>query len=412
MSSPEQVVLLLADISGYTRFMLSHQKALAHSHMIIQALLNTITAQAEPPLEVSKLEGDAVLMFVRKDGERASVELGKLIGERIARLFEQFAVAVENLAETSICKCEACSDIAKLRLKLFAHSGEAVLSKFGNLTELTGVDVIVVHRLLKNGIDRSEYVFVTDSAQADISLPPRCSLAPHKERYDDLGTISGAFWDCPCERTADGSVASEPRPAADDRLAWEILRYEIQKEYAEVATNPDKGFHFHTGRRLALMLGYDERDIDAVPITAVESLAGTGNPHSLGEMPPGSTVVDIGCGAGFDTFIAARRVGPTGRVIGVDMTADMIAKARAAAEAGGYDNVQILEGYAEALPVPDGWADFVISNGVLNLCPNKPAALREMRRVLKPGGMLYIGDIIVEKPVPEKARRNLDLWTG
>src|SRR5215813_5047579 len=122
MSSPENVILLIADISGYTKFMLSHQKALAHSHMVIQALLNTITAQAEPPLEVSKLEGDAVLMFARKDDTRTPAELAQLLGHRIEHLFEQFGVAVDNLAETSICKCDACANIAGLRLKLIAHS--------------------------------------------------------------------------------------------------------------------------------------------------------------------------------------------------------------------------------------------------------------------------------------------------
>jgi arsenite methyltransferase len=412
MSSPKQVVLMIADISGYTRFMLSHQKALAHSHMVVQALLNTITAQAEPPLEVSKLEGDAVLMFARKDGERASVELGRLLGQRIASLFQHFGTAVDNLAETSICRCDGCSNICQLRLKLVAHSGEVVLSKFGELTEVTGVDVIVVHRLLKNSIEGNEYVFVSDSARADIALPPECQLVPHKEHYEDLGTIAGAVWKCPLLRDTGGGLICDLRPPADDRLAFDILRYEIQKEYSEVATHPDKGYHFHTGRRLAVMLGYDERDIDALPVSAVESLAGTGNPHALGEMAAGAHVVDIGCGAGFDTFIAARRVGPTGKVIGVDMTPEMIAKARAGAAASGYDNVVISEGYAEALPVPDGWADYAISNGVFNLCPNKPAVLREVRRVLKPGGMLYFGDIIVEKAVPEKARRDLELWTG
>jgi arsenite methyltransferase len=409
----EHVVLVIADISGYTRFMLSHQKALAHSHMVIQTLLNTITAQAEFPLEVNKLEGDAVLMFARKDGERASVELGRALGARLTHLFEQFAVAVENLASTSICKCEACSNIGKLRLKIVAHSGEAMVSKFGNLTELTGVDVIIVHRLLKNTIDGDDYIFVSDTARDDIVLPASPDqLEPHREHYDDIGTITGALWKNPLQRTDTGGVVCELRPPPDDRLAFEILRYEIQKEYAEVATQPEKGFHFHTGRTLAIMLGYDERDIDAVPAAAVKSLAGTGNPHSLGEMAKGAHVVDIGCGAGFDTFIAARRVGPTGTVIGVDMTPEMIEKARACATAGGYRNVQILEGFAEALPVSDGWADYVISNGVFNLCPNKPAVLREIRRVLKPGGMLYVGDIIVDRPVPEKARRNLDLWTG
>jgi arsenite methyltransferase len=122
--------------------------------------------------------------------------------------------------------------------------------------------------------------------------------------------------------------------------------------------------------------------------------------------------VDVGCGAGIDSLIAAKKVGPNGRVIGVDMTSSMLKKSRRAAEEAELKNVQFREGYAEALPVDDGWADVVISNGVLNLMPDKAAALEEMNRVLKPGGRLQIGDILVQKAVPESAKRKIDLWTG
>ena len=190
------------------------------------------------------------------------------------------------------------------------------------------------------------------------------------------------------------------------------LRQAIQAEYAEVALHPTKGFHFHTGRPLARMLGYDDAWLEGIPEGAIESFAGTGNPFSLGLPGHGEHVVDVGSGAGIDSLIAARMVGPAGQVIGVDMTAEMLAKARQNAAAAGLTNVEFREGYGEMLPVPDAWADVIISNGVLNLFPDKLAGLREMARVLKPGGRLQIGDILVQKAVPESAKRKIDLWTG
>ena len=190
------------------------------------------------------------------------------------------------------------------------------------------------------------------------------------------------------------------------------LREAIQEEYAEVALKPDQGFHFHTGRPLAALLGYQDEWLDGIPEGTIESFAGTGNPFSLGEIQRGEQVVDVGCGAGIDSFIAARMVGPEGQVIGVDMTPAMLAKARASADESGFTNVEFRQGYGESLPVPDGWADVVISNGVLNLMPEKAAALGEMARVLKPGGRLQIGDILVQKEVPQAAKEDIALWTG
>jgi arsenite methyltransferase len=195
-------------------------------------------------------------------------------------------------------------------------------------------------------------------------------------------------------------------------LDVDTLRSAIQAEYAEVAANPGKGFHFHTGRRLAGILEYPDEWLEAIPEASVESFAGTGNPFSLGPLRPGDRVVDVGCGAGIDSLIAAGMVGPEGLVIGVDMTPGMLEKARRAAEEAGLDNVEFREAYAEELPVPDGWTDAVISNGVLNLMPDKPAVLGDMFRALKPGGRLQVGDILVQKAVPEGAKRKIDLWTG
>ena len=190
------------------------------------------------------------------------------------------------------------------------------------------------------------------------------------------------------------------------------LRRRISEKYREVATNPELGFHFHTGRPLARMLAYPEAAIDTLPATTVDSFAGTGNPFLFGDLLSGETVVDVGCGAGLDSLIAAQQVGPDGRVIAVDMTAEMLAKARHTATALGLDQVEFRDGLAEALPVDDRWADVVISNGVINLCPDKRAVFTEIRRVLRPGGWLQFADIANGRPVPPEALRDIDLWTG
>ena len=202
------------------------------------------------------------------------------------------------------------------------------------------------------------------------------------------------------------------QPVIVPEIDLDTLRNEISKEYAEVARNPEQGFHFHTGRHLANILGYPDSQLDRVPESALKSFAGTGNPFSLGELRQGERVVDVGSGAGFDSFVAAALVGPQGRVVGVDMTSEMLDKSQAAAVAGNFANTEFRYGHAESLPVEDGWADVVISNGVVNLCPDKMAVFRDMFRVLKPGGRLQIGDIMVHRAVPDEAKSNIDLWTG
>ena len=190
----------------------------------------------------------------------------------------------------------------------------------------------------------------------------------------------------------------------------EVLREAIQEEYDAVACEPERGFHFHTGRPLAEILGYRAEWLEGLPEGPIESFAGTGNPFSLGALEPGEWVVDVGCGAGIDSLIAARMVGPDGGVIGIDMTQSMLKKAQAAAK--DLDNVEFRLGFGEELPIPDGWADVVISNGVVNLMPDKQEALTEMARVLKPGGRIQIGDILVDRPVPENEKEKIELWTG
>jgi arsenite methyltransferase len=192
----------------------------------------------------------------------------------------------------------------------------------------------------------------------------------------------------------------------------EALRKEVRNKYREVATNPHGTFHFHTGRPLAARLGYDAAVVDALPDAAVESFAGVANPLLLRPLRKGERVVDVGSGAGFDCFVAAHRVGPSGRVMGVDMTEEMLSKARATAASIGFEHVEFRQGLAESLPVEDGWADAVISNGVINLCADKQTVLREIYRVLRPGGHLEFADIANGRPVPEAAVQNIDLWTA
>jgi arsenite methyltransferase len=206
------------------------------------------------------------------------------------------------------------------------------------------------------------------------------------------------------------AVPNVVRPV--EGLDVERLRQAIREEYSVVATAPDHGFHFHTGRPLTRLLGYDEMWLVGIPEPTIASFAGTGNPFSLGALQPGERVVDVGSGAGIDSLIASRMVGPHGHVVGIDMTPAMLERARTSAAETGVTNVDFRHGLAESLPVPDEWADVVISNGVMNLFPDKAAGLGEMARVLKPGGRVQIGDILVQKPVGDGARRNIDLWKG
>jgi SAM-dependent methyltransferase len=190
------------------------------------------------------------------------------------------------------------------------------------------------------------------------------------------------------------------------------LREEVKNKYREVAIDPGGEYHFHTGRRLAKHLGYDQALVDAMPDAAVESFAGVANPFLLRSLASGERVVDAGSGAGFDCFIAAWQVGPRGNVVGLDMLTEMLEKSRRSAETMGLKNVEFQEGLLEKMPVEDGWADTVISNGVINLCADKERAFSEIWRLLRPGGRLQFADIANGKPVPESAISNIDLWTA
>jgi SAM-dependent methyltransferase len=192
----------------------------------------------------------------------------------------------------------------------------------------------------------------------------------------------------------------------------DTLRAQVQDKYRDVALDPHGAHHFHTGRPLAARLGYDQSVVDSLPDRAVESFAGVGNPFSPRRLEPGERVVDVGSGAGFDSFIAAGQVGPTGQVVGIDMTREMLDKSRVTAAQLEIGHVEFREGLAEAMPIDSGWADAVISNGVINLCADKQAVFAEIFRVLRPGGVLQFADIANGQPVPIEAMRDIDLWTG
>ena len=191
----------------------------------------------------------------------------------------------------------------------------------------------------------------------------------------------------------------------------ELLKSEIKKTYASVSAEPDKDFVFPTGRPWAEDLGYPE-ELANVPESAVESFAGVASPFSLGRLQLGERVLDLGSGAGTDSLVAAQMVGPSGRVTGIDMTPEMLDKARRGAEAMEAANVEFVEGEVESLPFPDESFDVAISNGVIDLVPDKDAVFREIFRVLEPGGRIQIADVTIQNPVSEEGKRDIDLWTG
>lgn len=197
-----------------------------------------------------------------------------------------------------------------------------------------------------------------------------------------------------------------------DGLDVALLRSEIQRTYADVSTQPDREFIFPTGRAWALDLGYPQDLLARVPEASCESFAGVANPFSMGPLQPGEDVLDLGSGAGMDSLVAAQMVGPSGSVTGIDMTPEMVAKARGSVAEMGLDNVTIVEGSAEQLPFDDASFDVVISNGVIDLIPDKDAVFSEITRVLRPGGHIQLADVTIQNPVSEESKRDIDLWAG
>jgi SAM-dependent methyltransferase len=217
-----------------------------------------------------------------------------------------------------------------------------------------------------------------------------------------------AAWKGLKNRSADHS-GSRTSPIRDQDLAR--LRDQVAELYGRVATAPEAGFHFNVGAEYAAAtLGYDRAELAALPRRSTQSFAGVGNPHAIEPVLPGETVVDIGCGCGTDLLIAARRVGPTGHATGVDMTEDMVSQCRASLIESGLTNVEVVRGDATALPLSDDSADVVISNGALNLVPDKGLSFSEIFRVLRPGGRLMFGDVVLARAIPQFIRSNVDLW--
>jgi len=406
-SAEINVIFLIADISGYTRFIVSNEKEMAHSQIIIRDLINTILEEIKSPMQLIRLEGDALFLYIDKDDPLVRWELVKAtLLERLIDFFRVFSNKISELTLHKICNCNACNNVEKLKLKIVAHSGKTMFFHINDILELSGTAPIVIHRLLKNSVTADEYVLMTESALEDLMIPLE-DVEAGQENYDELGTIKTyIYYPPPPEPYHPDGTTSYPQVFVD------TLRAEVKVEYAVVAEAPEKGFHFHTGRRLAVMLDYDDELLDQFSEEVIESFAGTGNVFKLGEINPGEYVLDIGCGAGMDSLIAARKVGDAGKVIGVDMTPEMIQKSRSNAERSGLDNIEFTEDYSEQLPVPTDWADVIISNGAINLSPDKDLVFSEMFRVLKPGGRIQIADILVQKPVPNSAKNNLDLWAG
>jgi arsenite methyltransferase len=199
--------------------------------------------------------------------------------------------------------------------------------------------------------------------------------------------------------------------ASDLGVDVDVLKREIKKTYASVSQEPERDFIFPTGRAWAEDLDYPA-ELARVPDGAVESFAGVANPFSLGRLEQGERVLDLGSGAGTDSLVAVQMVGSEGSVTGIDMTAEMLEKARAAAMELGADNVEFVEGEVERLPFADGSFDVVISNGVIDLVPDKDAVFSEIHRVLRPGGRIQIADVTIQQPVSEEGKRDIDLWTG
>lgn len=409
-SAAQPVLLMLVDISGYTKFMVSHDKELRHSQMIIGALLESLIDQVDVPLRVSQIEGDALLLYAVKSGDEEVWR--RRSSNLVARLISLFQVFRERLLEIgaySVCMCEACAKVGDLKLKIIAHSGEALLTHVGEFPSLSGVDVITVHRLAKNSVPEEEYVLLTEAAYRDLGVPPGAQVRESTEEYD-TGTFKTYIYLPEVEVDLDEEAIRAN--FSNENAAVRILRDEISREYTDVAFEPDRGYHFNTGRAALAMNGYEQEWIDGIPESAISSFSGMGNPLSMGMPIDGEYVVDIGSGAGVDSIIAARATGPAGHVIGVDMTQAMLDKANRAKAEVGLDQLEFRIGYSESIPISDGWADLVISNGVVNLSPDKGRVFKEIFRVLRPGGRIQIADITVEKEIPEGAKHDIDLWTN
>lgn len=221
--APQPVLLIMADISGYTRYMTANAKTLAHSQTIITELVKVIVRQVELPLEVAKLEGDAVFLFCRKtNGSRPWPEMKNIIGEKLLSFFRMFGEKVSELSQSTTCTCNACTHIEKLRLKVVVHSGVALFHHVFNFLELAGVDVIIVHRLLKNSVTADQYLLLTEVARHEVEFTGQVTLVSGSETYDDIGRIKTLVY-LPDGPPAVASTRTEASTANRFRKSWKLF---------------------------------------------------------------------------------------------------------------------------------------------------------------------------------------------
>lgn len=406
----QPVLLVLVDISGYTRFMVEHAKELRHSETIVRELLESLIGQVDVPLRISSIQGDALFLYaIKSDDQEAWNTRGANLFERLLGLITTFAQRLVEIGAYSVCNCNACLAVGDLKLKIIAHSGEAAFSQVGGHPTLSGPDVITVHRLAKNTVADNQYILMTETAYDDLGAPGGAEVSEGLEVID-TGTFKTYVF-VPWIEVREDAEFLRSR-FSDDNAAVQILRDEIAREYTDVAEDPARGYHFNTGRAALATNGYRSEWLEGIPEDVIASFAGMGNPFAMGMPREGEYVVDVGAGTGLDGHIAARAVGPSGHVIGVEMTEAMLEKARSGATEVVLDNLEFRKGYAESMPVSDEWADLVISNGSVNLSPEKSLVFGEMFRALRPGGRIQIADITVARPIPEGSRRNIDLWTS
>ncbi len=222
----KSVVLIIADISGYTRFMVEHKAELLHAQLAISELIQTIIRQVEIPLEVAKLEGDAVFMYAVKEGSEAAwATTRSKIGQKLLAFFQAFADKIAEMMQTNVCECKFCSNLNKLRLKLIVHSGKAIFYNIGRFQELAGVDVILVHRLLKNSVPGNQYILMTEAGYYDIEFPVQVTVTPGQESYDEIGTIKTLIYEPPPETLFFADMPSVNRQAK----GWTWVRYTADK---------------------------------------------------------------------------------------------------------------------------------------------------------------------------------------
>jgi arsenite methyltransferase len=333
-------------------------------------------------LQLLALEGDTLFIYALKTVDpNAWSRRGQRIVERILQMFTAFGRSTVEIGSYNVCRCPACSNITELKIEIFVHSGEGLLNEVAGFPVFSGIDTTIVHHLLKNSVELDEYVLMTEAAHRDLPFPDQKGIVEGSEQYNVRTFKTLVFLP---EHSVEFDEDMIRESFSDSNVAVRILRDEIQREYTDVACDPSKGFHFNTGPRAAEVNEYGPEWIAAMPSDLVESFAGLENSFNLGRIQPGEHVLDVGSGASLDSLIAGRMVGVDGHVIGVEMRPAMIEKA---------------------------WADVVISNGCINLAPDKSLVLREMFRVLRPGGRLQVADLTVLKPVPEEAKQDIDLWT-